>query len=112
MAARTKFKLGDTFDVSDQLVMTLEGVPVTDFTGMTGASQIRGVDGTLIAELEFTWLDTIQGFYRARFVGSTQAWPHGEALHDVQLTTAGGDVVSTETESINFVRDVTRPVVP
>jgi hypothetical protein len=112
MAARTKFKLGDTFDVSDQLVMTIDGVPVTDFTGMTGTSQIRGTDDTLIATIVFTWLDTAQGLYRTRFVGSTQAWPAGEALHDVQLTTAGGDVVSTETESITFVRDVTRAVGP
>lgn len=110
MTALTLFKLGDTFDVSDQLVMTIDGVAVTNFAGMTGASQIRRLDGTLIAELSFTWLDEAQGFYRARFIGSTQAWPEGEALHDVQLTTAGGDVVSTETERIRFVTDVTRPL--
>jgi len=109
MTAITKFKVGDTFDVSDQLVMTADGVAVTNFTGMTGSSQIRRTDGTLIADLVFTWLDATQGLYRARFTGSTQGWPVGDALHDLQLTTASGDIVSTDTELIRFVPDVTRP---
>lgn len=111
MASITKFKVGDTFDVSDQLIMTADGVAVTDFTGMTGASQIRGTNGMLIANLVFTWLDATQGLYRARYDGgSTQGWPLGMANHDVQLTTASGDVVSTETEHIQLVHDVTQAV--
>ena len=111
MIPQTKFKVGDTFDVSDQLVMSVEGVRVADFTGMTGTSQIRSAnDGTLVANLAFTWLDIQQGLYRARYEGSTQGWPVGDALHDVQLTTASGDVISTDTEMIRLVPDVTRAI--
>jgi len=100
-------KRGDTFDVSDQLAMTIDGAAVTDFTGMTGASQLRSAYGSLIADLEFSWLDAAQGLYRVRSTGSTDAWPAGSALHDVQLTTPSGDVVSTATEIFQIVSDVT-----
>lgn len=109
-------KRGDTFDYSDQFAMTIDGVAVTDFTGMVGASQLRHAGntalaiapGTLVADLVFTWLDATQGLYRVRHSGATDAWPFGLLRHDVQLTTAGGDVVSTATELINLVEDVTR----
>ena len=100
-------KRGDTFDYSDQFAMTVDGVPVTDFTGMTGASQLRTIAGILVSTLVFTWLDAAQGLYRVRNEGSTAAWPLGVLRHDVQLTTAGGDVVSTPTELIQLVEDVT-----
>lgn len=100
-------KRGDTFDYSDQFAMTIDGVAVTNFTGMTGASQIRDSAGNLVADLVFTWLDAAQGLFRVRHNGSTAAWPVGTLRHDVQLTTSGGDVVSTATELIKLVEDVT-----
>ncbi len=108
-------KRGDTFDYSDQFAMTIDGVAVTNFTGMTGSSQLRhagdaaaGIEpGRLVADLVFTWLDATQGLFRVRHTGSTDAWPLGTLLHDVQLTTSGGDVVSTATERIKLVEDVT-----
>ena len=111
----SQHKRGDTFDYSDQFVMTIDGVAVTDFTGMTGASQLRHAGnttlgiaaGTLVADLVFTWLDATQGLYRVRHAGGTSAWPLGVVRHDVQLTTAGGDVVSTPTELIQISEDVT-----
>lgn len=108
-------KRGDTFDYSDQFELTIDGVAVTNFTGMTGASQLRhagdkaaGIEpGTLVADLVFTWIDASQGLYRVRSSSSTAAWPLGTLKHDVQLTTAGGDVMSTPTELIKLVEDVT-----
>ena len=100
-------KRGDTFDYSDQFAMTIDGVAVTDFTGMTGASQLRTAAGALVTELVFTWLDVLQGLYRVRHNGATDAWPLGVLRHDVQLTTASGDVVSTATELVQLVEDVT-----
>lgn len=100
-------KRGDTFDYSDQLVMTVDGVTVTDFTGMTGASQLRTAAGALVATLEFTWLDAAQGFFRVRNIGPTGAWPVTVLMHDVQLTTASGDVISTDSEPIQIVAEVT-----
>lgn len=101
-------KRGDTFDYADQLAMTVDGVAVTDFTGMTGASQLRNNAGSLVASLQFTWLDAAQGLFRVRSTAPTDTWPVGLLLHDVQLTTAAGDVVSTATEIIQLVGDVTR----
>lgn len=111
----TAHKRGDTFDYSDQLAMTVDGVAVTDFTGMTGASQLRHAGGglstvapgTLVADLVFTWLDAAQGLYRVNCATPTDTWPLGTLRHDVQLTLPSGDVVSTATELINVVEDVT-----
>ena len=105
--SNSSHKRGDTFDYSDQLAMTINDVPVTDFTGMVGASQIRTPEGTLVAALDFTWLDVTQGLYRVRAPNPTTAWPVGVLLHDVQLTTPSGDVVSTATETFKLVGDVT-----
>lgn len=108
-------KRGDTFDYSDQFVMTVDGVETPDLTGVTGASQLRHAGdlaagiapGTLVAELVFTWIDATQRLYRVRASGSTAAWPLGIVKHDVQLTLPSGDVVSTPTELIKLVEDVT-----
>lgn len=108
LTAKPTHKRGDTFDYADQLAMTIDLVPVTDFTGMTGSSQIRDLSGKLVASLEFTWLDATTGHYRVRATGPTDAWPTGLLRHDVQLTTASGDVISTATESFTCSEDVTR----
>lgn len=100
-------KRGDTFDYADQLAMTIDGAAVTDFTGMTGSSQLRDNAGNLAAALAFTWLNAAQGLFRVRSIGTTDTWPVGVLLHDVQITTASGDVVSTATEVIQLVGDVT-----
>jgi hypothetical protein len=108
-------KRGDTFDYSDRLVMTDEGVELPSLVGMVGASQLRHAGDpeadiapdTLIANLDFIWLDAAQGLFRVRHSGSTAAWPLGVLLHDVQLTTPTGDVISTATERIKLVQDIT-----
>ena len=108
-------KRGDTFDYSDRFVLTVDGVDMPDLTGATGSSQLRhagdraaGIEpGTLVAELLFTWIDATQRLYRVRASGSTGAWPLGIVKHDVQLTLPSGDVVSTDTELIKIVEDVT-----
>jgi len=101
-------KRGDTFDYSDQLELSIDGVVVVDFAGMTGDSQIRTASGDLVASLDFSWLDQSNGLYRVRSLDPTDEWPIGVLLHDVQLTTAAGDVISTATEVFQLVGDVTR----
>lgn len=110
------FKRGDTFDYSDELVVTDDGVELPSLLGWTGASQIRHTGDvllgiapdTLVATLVFTWLDATQRLYRVRSDGPTTGWPTGVVMHDVQLTSPAGDVVSTETELFRIVGDVTR----
>lgn len=102
-----KIKTGDTFDISGVLPVTVNGVAVTDFTGWTGRSQIRTKTGKLVAQLVFTWLNTA-GFVRLHFAGTTQGWPVGAALIDVELTTPAGDVISSLTSTITVEQDITR----
>ena len=104
----SQHKRGDTFDVSGQIDVTLQGSPVLDLTGWTGASQIRTTSGALIADLTFSWLNPAQRLMRLRATNSS-GWMLGTHEIDVQLTSPAGDVVSTSTATIEIVRDVTRP---
>ena len=72
---RNTFKRGDTFIATGPITATVGGVPVTDFTNWTGASQLRvATTDALIATLEFTWLNAATGMARLRFA-DTSAWP-------------------------------------
>ena len=102
-----QFKTGDTFDISGILPVTVNGVPVTDFTGWATRCQLRTKTGKLIATLVTTWLNS-SGALRINFVGSTQAWPVGVAQIDVEVTTPAGDIISTTTNDIKIVQDITR----
>lgn len=110
-----KHKRGDDFDYSDQFVLTEDGVELPSLVGWTGASQIRHVGDpalgilpdTLVSTLEFSWVDASQRLFRVRHVGSTAAWALGLVKHDVQLTSPGGAVISTDTEYFKIVEDVT-----
>lgn len=103
-----KHKRGDTFDLSGSVQATRDGVPVVDFTGWSGRSQVRDGKGELVAELVFAWLDQVAGLVRVRSDGATDAWPIGPVRTDIQLTSPDGNVVSTETAVIEIVEDVTR----
>lgn len=97
---------GDTFDYSGQLGLTIAGVANPDLTGWTGRSMIRALDGMLIDELEFTWIDVTQSQARIR-KQNTATWPIGKARLDIQLTSSTGDVVSTRAALIDIEVDVT-----
>lgn len=101
-----KFKRGNTFDMSGLATVYVNGVKVTDFTGWTGASQIRTRQDVLVCDLTFEWLDTA-GNMRIYCPGSTQAWPIGTALIDVEFTDPSGRVVSTDTAILDIGQDVT-----
>lgn len=101
-------KRGDTFDRSGQITINVDGVHVPDLTGWAGAAQVRTRSGALIAAITFTWLDATQSLARIR-AADTTGWPVGPAEIDIQLTSPAGDVVSTDTERLDIVSDVTRP---
>ena len=103
-----KHKRGDTFDYSGVASATLDGEAVVDFTDWVGASQIRDIDDAVVASLVFTWLDATAGLMRIKSSGDTNGWRVGRSKIDVQFTSPAGDVVSTETQELDIVADVTR----
>jgi hypothetical protein len=106
--AVAQHKRGDTFDYSGTASASENGVAVTDFTGWVGACQIRDRDDALIAALTFSWLDEAAGLMRVRSTSDTNGWRVGRAKIDVQFTSPSGAVVSTATQEIDIVVDVTR----
>jgi hypothetical protein len=111
MSARLNFKRGDTFDVANTtaLVIQTPGGEVSDFTGWSGASQIRSKGGALVATLTFEWIDASAGLFRVHFDGSTDDWPVATLECDIQFESPSGAIVSTETFLITVLADQTRP---
>jgi hypothetical protein len=102
-----KFKRGDTFDVSGNLSLIQAGLATLDLTGWTGSAQLRQDNDTLISDLEFTWIDASESLCRVRSTTSTQGWVIGLALIDIQLVGPSGQIISTDTQRIQIVKDIT-----
>lgn len=91
---------GDTFSVTGRF---LSG----DFTGWTGKSQVRSETDELLSELVFTWIDATTGSFVVQAL-DTSHWPVGTVLHDVQVTSPAGVVVSSRVVKVLVEKDVTR----
>lgn len=106
----TDFKRGDSFDYSGAgITATLNGQAVSDFTGWTGASQVRPArGGDVVATLDFQWLDAAQGSFRISAPGSTAAWPLAVLAFDVRLTAPGGEVITTGAAQFNVIEAITQ----
>lgn len=94
------FKRGDTFSMLNTLADE-------DITGWTIASQVRRHDGYLIDTLVPSIIDGPSGQYSLESSGSTDGWPVGAAVFDIQYTDTSGLIVSTETVSLVIQEDVT-----
>lgn len=111
--ARATHKAGTTFDRASQLDVTEygatgEGHPVLDLTGWSGKCELRhALTGALIADLGFAWLDPAQRLYRLR-VPETSHWPICQAELDIKLTSPAGDEVTTPTEPLSIIKQVTQ----
>lgn len=102
-----KFKQGDTFDYSGPVQVLDPTGTAVDMTNWTVASQVRFPDARKTVNLVAAWLDG--GFTSVRLQSTdTQSWETGVAEIDVQFTSPGGAVVSTETVRFHVVKDVTR----
>lgn len=97
------FKRGDTFLIEAQLADN--GIP-TDLTNWTIRSQVRR-NSQLIDTLDVTIVDAATGRYTLSSSGATTAWPIAVLESDIEYTSPNGQIVSTETYSINCVKDVT-----
>lgn len=101
------FIAGDTFNFPIHVrAVWVEGA-ISDFTGWTGRSQIRKRDYRLIADLAFSWVDAKNGLALLTFFGATDGWPIGPAILDVEFTTVGQQVQSTQPYEIQIMKGVT-----
>lgn len=91
---------GDTFQVHGQLT--------GDFTGWTGASQVRDdVTDDLLSELDFEWVDASVGSFRVT-AAQTENWPINKyVIFDVQVTSPSNVRLSTKVVKVRVERDAT-----
>lgn len=93
-----KHKRGDTFYYIARLPDAI------DLTGTTAKCQIRTAAGDPIDDIDVELRPDKTLIMRKQI---TTRWPVGPAVLDVQFTLANGDVVSTNTVSVQIKRDVT-----
>lgn len=100
MAGQFYFKRGDTF--------ILEATVNDDITGWNIKSQVR--QGThLVADLIVTVLSaTPTSSVYSLFLEDTTDWPVDRLMCDIQYTTDEGQIISTETFTIEVQKDITQ----
>lgn len=98
---------GDTFNY----IATLpESIPDGYFVDYVPTCQIRDLQDVLIADAVTTWVDPLTTRNVGLHVGTTSAWPIGQAVFDIQFKRASdGDTQSTWPRRFTIVADVTRP---
>ena len=104
----SEFFLGDTFEFSGPVQITLNGVAQTDLTGWSAFAQLRDETGGLIADLVVTWLSRTPPVIQVAYAESTQDWPIGTAYIDLEFHTPDGRRKSTQKCGLALKADVTR----
>lgn len=92
-------KIGDVWDMSGEVSVTEDGAVLPDMTGWVPSSQLRTLNGTLIATFTCSWVDATQRLVRVRAI-NTGSWPAGPAIFDLRFTSPTGDSISTSTEQV------------
>ena len=102
--ANITHKRGDTLEWVVSL--TQNNSPV-NISGWTITSQIRQ-DTTLIANLTVTVTDAVNGeFNLSATSAQTAGWALGSHSVDIEFISLGGFVVSSQTFTLQLVRDIT-----
>ena len=108
MPVRIDIKRGDTYSRDFQLFADYAQNIAFNLTGYTIRSQIRSTSGSLISTCTCTITNAVAGTFKvASSAAVTAAWPLGDLLTDIELTSASGHVTSTETHTINVIKDET-----
>lgn len=108
MTATSTHKRGDTFSRVGEIIVTQNGVRQLNLTGWTGVCQLRDKSDTKVADLNFTWVDASLSLAKLDSSITTRSWPLGVLYTDIQLTSPGGIVVSTDTTVFEIVKDQSR----
>lgn len=102
----TDFKRGQTFAYAGQILNNGE---VMDFTGWSISAQLR-TSGTrkLVQALSATFVDAATGVVSLSATAEeTTDWPLQLLVMDVRLQDPGGNVVLSDTSTINIVERIT-----
>jgi hypothetical protein len=99
-----ELKQGDTFSVSGPVSVRNGAGDEIDLSGWTVTCQIKFTETGNRVVIAATWLGV--GLVRL-FHNATQTWPVGTAEIDLQFTSPDGIKVSTKTEKIKILGDVT-----
>lgn len=105
-------KRGDTY-IFDGQVKMVEGETETpqDITGWTINSEIR-FSGRLVARCQVDVIDAELGKYRISVPDGTDDWPARTLEQDIEYISPQNQVISSDTFTIEVVKDITRPVDP
>ena len=99
-------KRGDTFELS--CTLENQGVAV-DITNFTITSQVRQSDDTLLQALTVTVTDAAAGaFTLGATATETEGWGIASYECDIEFVEPGGEVNSSQTFTINVLKDITR----
>lgn len=100
-----KFKQGDTFDYSGEVTMVDGAGDPVDMTGWSVASKVRFAESGTEVALTAEW---VGGFTTVRVShADTSDWTPGPADIDIEFTSSGGAIVSTETVRFTILEDLT-----
>lgn len=104
-------KKGATLSLAGVISAPVGGT-LPDFSDWTASSQIRLLDGTLVATLNVTWLAVATGRLRI-YSNNTSNWPVGMAQIDVKFAlNSTGETVYSNTQPIQIVQGITTSVNP
>jgi len=99
-------KRGDTFELS--CTLENEGNPV-DITNFTITAQVRQADDTLLQALTVTKTDAANGAFTLGATSTeTEGWEVLQYQCDIEFIEGSGEVNSSETFTINVIKDITR----
>jgi len=99
-------KRGDTFELAATLENEGNAVDITNFTI---TAQVREYDDTLLQALTVTVTDAAAGaFTLSATPAETETWAVQQYQCDIEFVDGGGEINSSETFTINVIKDITR----
>lgn len=103
--ANITHKRGDTLE---WVVTLTQNSVAVDVTQWTIKSQIRQDTSTLVYEFVVTKTDAVNGvFSLSATPAETASWPLGSLLIDIEFIDPTGYVISSQTFTMQIVRDIT-----
>jgi hypothetical protein len=105
MANAIPHKRGDTFSI--ECAYTDSKGKALSLSGMTVRAQVRNASDKLVGGLEFIPVDLANGKYRLQN-NKTEKWTLGCLVFDIEYILADGRKTSTDTVTIDCIKDETR----
>lgn len=104
--ATISHKRGDTFELNCSIENGGVGV---DITAWTITSQARDDDDSVLQSFTVTKTNASTGqFSLSATATQTESWGLGSYSVDIEFVEGGGEVNSSETFTLNVLRDITR----